>query len=192
MLSVGVANTVATCLDYEFLHFNPPSGQTCGQYLQKYIDAVGGSIQNPDATSQCSYCQVSDTNVFLHAVASSYSDRWRNFGIMWAYVVFNIAAALLLYWLVRVPKKSKMTKEVGAPLTGLDVYEKNENDQRFTTPDETPIGGTRERNSPESKSLYRDYTAENSNIDPEKHQEVIGENGVGTKSVPPKDTESKI
>ena len=26
---------------------------------------------------------------------------------MWAYVIFNIAAALLLYWLVRMPKKGK-------------------------------------------------------------------------------------
>ena len=27
---------------------------------------------------------------------------WRNYGIMWAYVIFNIFAAFGLYWLARV------------------------------------------------------------------------------------------
>jgi ATP-binding cassette, subfamily G (WHITE), member 2, PDR len=126
MLSVGVANTKATCLDYEYLHFSPPSGQTCGNYLSSYIKIAGGYVENPNATDTCSFCQISDTNVFLNAVGAHYSDRWRNFGIMWGYVIFNICAALFLYWLVRVPKSSKETKEMSGPLTGTDVDEKKE------------------------------------------------------------------
>jgi flagellar biosynthesis/type III secretory pathway M-ring protein FliF/YscJ len=30
--------------------------------------------------------------------------RWRNFGLLWVYVVFNIFAAVFFYWLARVPK----------------------------------------------------------------------------------------
>jgi ATP-binding cassette, subfamily G (WHITE), member 2, PDR len=39
-------------------------------------------------------------------------ERWRNFGIMWLFIVFNVAGALFLYWLTRVPKKSKTEKKV--------------------------------------------------------------------------------
>jgi len=112
MLSVGVANTEATCLDYEYLHFDPPAGETCGTYLKNYITATGGYVQNTDATSDCSFCQISNTNTFLAAISSNFDDRWRNFGIIWVYIIFNVFMALFLYWLVRVPKKSKTTQEV--------------------------------------------------------------------------------
>jgi hypothetical protein len=42
---------------------------------------------------------------------------WRNFGILWAFCIFNIVAALALYWLLRMPKTKKDKKdkkEVGA------------------------------------------------------------------------------
>ncbi|KIW02434.1 uncharacterized protein PV09_06248 [Verruconis gallopava] len=106
-LSVGVANTKITCASNEYLHFQPLEGQTCSQYMSRYINNFGGYLENPDATSNCSFCTTSDTNAFLASINASYSHRWRNFGIMWAYVVFNVAAALLLYYLVRVPKGAR-------------------------------------------------------------------------------------
>ena len=39
------------------------------------------------------------------------SQSGRNFGILWAYIVFNIFGAIFLYWLFRVPKKPKNKKE---------------------------------------------------------------------------------
>lgn len=42
---------------------------------------------------------------------SPLADRWRNFGIMWAFIIFNIFGALFLYWLTRVPKKAKTAKK---------------------------------------------------------------------------------
>lgn len=38
-----------------------------------------------------------------------------SFGLMWVYIIFNIFGALVLYWLVRVPKKAKAEKET-API----------------------------------------------------------------------------
>jgi hypothetical protein len=111
MLSVGVANTKVVCAANELLKFAPPSGQTCASYMKAYIGVAGGYLQDPEATGECSFCQLSDTNVFLQAVGAKYADRWRNFGILWLYIVFNVAAALALYWLVRMPKKSKQSKE---------------------------------------------------------------------------------
>jgi ABC-type multidrug transport system permease subunit len=45
--------------------------------------------------------------VFLAGISSNYDHRWRDFGIGMVYIVFNIAASLFLYWLVRVPKKKR-------------------------------------------------------------------------------------
>ena len=55
----------------------------------------------------CQLCSIDNTNTFLAAISSDYSQAWRNFGILWAYVIFNIIAALALYWLVRMPKPKK-------------------------------------------------------------------------------------
>ncbi|ORY14635.1 putative multidrug resistance ABC transporter [Clohesyomyces aquaticus] len=115
MLSTGVANTNVVCAPNEYLHFDPARG-TCQEYMKPYIDALGGYVQNPDATENCSFCPIEDTNVFLKAVSSSYDDAWRNFGIMWVYIIFNIFGALALYWLVRVPRVKK-EKEDDTPPT---------------------------------------------------------------------------
>lgn len=110
MLSTGLANVQVTCADIEYSTFNPPSGQSCGEYLQRYISVSGGYVTNANATQDCQFCSVADTNTYLASVSSRYSERWRNFGIMWAYIAFNVCGAIFLYWLARVPRKRK-TKE---------------------------------------------------------------------------------
>ncbi|KAK6216635.1 ABC-2 type transporter [Colletotrichum tabaci] len=107
-LGTALANARASCAPNEFLVFNPPAGSTCAEYLRPYVDAMGGSVHNPDATDACRFCPIAETNSFLASVNVDFANRWRNFGIMWAFVVFNVAAAFFLYWLARVPKKSKV------------------------------------------------------------------------------------
>lgn len=107
VLSTGLANVDVTCAANEYTTITPPDGQTCNDYLADYISRAGGYVLNPDATSACSYCRVKDTNVFLSHISSEYSHRWRDFGIMWAYIAFNVVAALALYWLARMPKGKK-------------------------------------------------------------------------------------
>lgn len=110
LLSVGLANTYVTCTDVEFLTFAPPHGETCGKYMAAYIAEAGGYLRDSNATTDCQYCTVYETNVFLASVSSSYDHRYRNIGILFAFVVFNIIAAVGLYWLARVPKKNKEEK----------------------------------------------------------------------------------
>lgn len=105
MLATAVANTDVVCAANELVSFAPPQGQTCGQFMEVYLQAAGGYLVDSNATSNCQYCAISDTNVFLASVGSDYSLRWRNFGILWAFIIFNVFAALGLYWLTRVPKK---------------------------------------------------------------------------------------
>lgn len=106
MLSVGLANSHISCSTEELLHFSPPSLTNCSTYLAPYIEDLGGYLtpQSMGSTSECVFCSGSDTNVFLKSVSAEYGDRWRNFGILWVYVIVNIAAAVGLYWLARMPK----------------------------------------------------------------------------------------
>ena len=106
-----MANTEVVCSAAELLHLDPPSGQTCGEFLGPWIQGVGGYLVAPDATSGCQYCQMKDTNVFLAAFNIFYKYAWRDFGIIWAYIVINVFGAIFFYWLARVPKKAKKEED---------------------------------------------------------------------------------
>ncbi|KAK7425746.1 Multidrug resistance protein [Neonectria magnoliae] len=104
-LGTSLANAPVSCATEEFLDFNAPSGSNCGEYLEPFMKTAGGYLKDK-TTSACEYCAMADTNDFLSGINISFDHRWRNFGFMWVYCIFNIAAALGLYWLARVPKNS--------------------------------------------------------------------------------------
>lgn len=110
LLTTGLANTKAHCAANEFVTFSPPAGSTCGEFIKPYLSAAGGYLQDPSATDNCQFCSIEDTNTFLDAIGLSYNNAWRDYGILWAYIIFNIFAAVGIYWLARVPKKSKHRK----------------------------------------------------------------------------------
>lgn len=110
MLAASVANTKVECATNELLTVQPLEGQTCKEYMENYMKLAGGYLTNENATSDCTYCTIGDTNTFLAGLSANYDERWRNFGILWAFIIFNIIAALGVYWLVRVPKGKKIKK----------------------------------------------------------------------------------
>jgi ATP-binding cassette subfamily G (WHITE) protein 2 (PDR) len=109
MISVGLANSHISCSPEVLLHFSPPSNLDCATYLAPYTEALGGylSSESMNSFTQCAFCSGSDTNVFWKGVSAEYDNRWSNFGICWAYVGFNVAATVGLYWLARVPKGNR-------------------------------------------------------------------------------------
>ncbi|KAK1990581.1 ABC-2 type transporter [Colletotrichum falcatum] len=111
-LGTSLANAAVRCAANEYVTFNAPANQTCGQYLAAYISVAGGYLSDPNAGNggACQYCALATTNAFLSGVSVRYGNRWRDFGFLWVYAVFNIAMAVLIYWLVRVPKKSRVSK----------------------------------------------------------------------------------
>ncbi|OKL58430.1 Multidrug resistance protein CDR1 [Talaromyces atroroseus] len=110
MLSTGLSGTTVTCAANEYITFNPAPGfATCASYMQDYINANGGYLKVPDATSDCQFCTISETDVYLASVESYFSQAWRNFGLMWVYIAFNVAGAVFIYWLARVPKGKKFS-----------------------------------------------------------------------------------
>lgn len=108
-LGTTLANAPVECAVEEIVSFNSPSGLTCEEYTAGFIERAGGYLVNDAPPGRgdeydCHYCSLSNTNDFLASINMSWDNRWRNFGFMWAYIAFNVAAAFLLYWLVRVKK----------------------------------------------------------------------------------------
>jgi ATP-binding cassette, subfamily G (WHITE), member 2, PDR len=74
----------------------------------------------------------------LSSVAISYSTRWRDYGIGFAYIVFNIFMAVVLYYLIRVRKGSgKSMAERFSPLFAFfknDPSKENKGDEKKKAP----------------------------------------------------------
>lgn len=77
--------------------------------MASYISSAGGYILDHEAIVNCRFCKIKDTDIFLSQINSKYEDKGCNFAIMWVFIVFNIAAALGLHWLVRMPKVKKVS-----------------------------------------------------------------------------------
>ncbi|UKZ61537.1 uncharacterized protein TrAtP1_002800 [Trichoderma atroviride] len=103
------------CSETELSIFSPPSGQTCGEYLAPFLQQAPGQLQNPSATDQCHYCQLSNADQFLASSEIFWTDRWRNYGIVWAYIAFNIMTAITLYYLFRVKKWNSASIKFSLP-----------------------------------------------------------------------------
>lgn len=97
------------CSNDELSVFQPPTGVTCQTYMAPYLQQAPGYLMNPSATSDCAYCSLSVADQFLSGVNIYWSQRWRNFGLMWVYVVFDIAAAVMLYYFFRVRQGSLLS-----------------------------------------------------------------------------------
>jgi ATP-binding cassette subfamily G (WHITE) protein 2 (PDR) len=102
MVAVGFSDTTVTCAENEYLRFVPPVSLTCQSYMDIYILVAGGYLQDPQAISGCAFCPVEKTGQFLKAVGINPVHSWRDLGIIWIYIVFNIVGALFIYWVIRV------------------------------------------------------------------------------------------
>ncbi|EXJ74638.1 ATPase [Cladophialophora psammophila CBS 110553] len=102
--ATGLHGKHVQCSSAEMNVFNPPSGQTCGQYLKVYMATASGEVYNPSATVDCQYCPLTTSDQFLALSSISWGTRWRNFGIIWAYVCFNVILTMAFYYAFRVKK----------------------------------------------------------------------------------------
>lgn len=90
----AVGKQTITCAPVELVHLEPPVGQSCGSYMQNYISRAGGYLTNPDATSDCLFCSDRTTDQFLGPSFNiEYSHHWRNFGILMAFIMFNVGSS---------------------------------------------------------------------------------------------------
>jgi len=94
-----------TCDPSEFYVFNPPSGQTCGEYASAFVTKAGGYINNLNATVQCQYCQFASGDEFYKPINISFGNRWRDLGIFVGFIMFNIFVTICASKLFRFAKR---------------------------------------------------------------------------------------
>jgi ATP-binding cassette, subfamily G (WHITE), member 2, PDR len=108
MVLAGLANTSIECSDTQLLHIEPrasSSNLSCGDYMEAFVETSGGLPRNPEATTDCLYCPVDQTNDLLQQLGMESEGAWVNAGYMVVYIIFNTLAVYAIYWLARVPKK---------------------------------------------------------------------------------------
>lgn len=104
---IGLGDRQIQCAENELGIFDPPSGQTCGQYLSAYLEnGAPGVLLNPTAVESCEYCPLRNADQFLASSWIYPSDAYRNLGIIFAYIGFNIVATVGLYYAFRVRRFS--------------------------------------------------------------------------------------
>ncbi|KAG2233508.1 hypothetical protein INT48_003379 [Thamnidium elegans] len=96
-------NLKVICTEDDLFRFTPPDGQTCGEYTASFFNTgAPGYIANPDAVSpeQCGYCTYKSGPEFYETqLGWSAANKWRNFGVLLAFFIFNILFFLVLvYW----------------------------------------------------------------------------------------------
>ncbi|KAK6537823.1 hypothetical protein TWF694_010726 [Orbilia ellipsospora] len=111
ILAAGLANTEIVCNPRELVRVMAPNGMNCGQYLDAFAAFGGVNVINRDSTDWCEICPSASTNAFLAALGVNYSQRWRNWVIFSVYIIFNIFAAVGMYYLARVPKDKDLKVE---------------------------------------------------------------------------------
>ncbi|KAL5483571.1 SNQ2_6 [Sanghuangporus weigelae] len=99
----ALGQQLAECSQNEFLQLIPPSGQTCVDYLNDFIDEVGGYLNNPHGSEICEYCPARTTDEYLASRYNIYySHRWRNMMIVLAACLLNIVLMFVLTYIFRI------------------------------------------------------------------------------------------
>ena len=103
------------CTQNEYNTIVPPPGQTCAQYLGDFVSALNGPdlgtgyyVDGPNGT--CDYCQFRVGNDYLNTILLNAAYRFRDIGIICAYITFNIMLSFALFYLFRIFKLSNLKK----------------------------------------------------------------------------------
>ncbi|GJN91548.1 hypothetical protein Rhopal_004571-T1 [Rhodotorula paludigena] len=83
------------CLDSEYRTIQPPSGQSCQDWMGPYVENAGGYLLDPNATADCRYCQYSAGDQFTGPLEITYDDRSKYAGWFFVYSVFNCLVTIL-------------------------------------------------------------------------------------------------
>lgn len=105
MVSTELRGLVIRCKMDEFALFDPPAGETCGSWASEFAERFGGYIDNLTDNSACRYCQYKLGDEFFLPLNISYSNRGRDAGILFAFVVFNLLATIVASRFLRYAKR---------------------------------------------------------------------------------------
>ncbi|KAF7557576.1 hypothetical protein G7Z17_g604 [Cylindrodendrum hubeiense] len=102
ILAATLDNAPVRCDPQETAKFDAPPNQTCQDYAGSFAKSAGGYLLNPDATSGCQYCPYSTGNQFLKTLNIEADQKWRDFGIFFAFCISNWMLVYFFIYTVRV------------------------------------------------------------------------------------------
>lgn len=102
VLAATLTGIPVVCTSQETGKFDPPPGQTCGDYAGTFAQSAGGYLVDTAATSNCEYCQYSVGDQYLATLNLSASDKWPYFGIFLAFCISNWALVYFFIYTVRI------------------------------------------------------------------------------------------
>ncbi|KAJ6151902.1 hypothetical protein N7497_006221 [Penicillium chrysogenum] len=86
------------CIDREESRFSTPAGMSCQDYAGSFAEKAGGYVRDA-GNGMCSFCQYSTGNQYAKSLNVFYSHKWRDYGILWVYIIFNFALVFAFSWL---------------------------------------------------------------------------------------------
>ncbi|KAG8532231.1 uncharacterized protein KY384_003872 [Bacidia gigantensis] len=96
-LSAAVHGRKVVCAKNEFARYSPPPGETCQSYTQPFIEQAGGYVRD-GANGLCEFCQYANGDEFAKRFNVSYGNIWRDYGIFWAFCIFNFVVVFAASW----------------------------------------------------------------------------------------------
>jgi len=97
LVLVAIGGEAISCSYMELVSVNPPKGLTCDKYMGPFMQFAGGYLTNPDAAEDCQYCPYATTDQYmLSRFNIACSNHWRNLGIVFGFVAFNVRHCRML------------------------------------------------------------------------------------------------
>ena len=110
-------NAPVRCTEKEFQRIFPPSGQSCAQYLGNFSMELGSKMNGigyfrdaPDGNG-CDYCSMRAGEDYLTSIKLSSDRRYRNIGIVIAYIAFSYICMFILYYFFRIASWKKLARK---------------------------------------------------------------------------------
>ncbi|KAF4336765.1 ATP-binding protein multidrug cassette transport [Fusarium beomiforme] len=97
-LGAAIHDQPVRCDQGEFARFEPPSGQSCDEYVKPFIQRAGGYVRT-GSDGYCEFCQYATGDQFGASFSVYYRNIWRDFGIFCAFIAFNYAVVYLATWM---------------------------------------------------------------------------------------------
>ncbi|KAJ5626673.1 hypothetical protein N7528_004100 [Penicillium herquei] len=83
------------CTSSEYNSFTSPSNQTCGEYMASFFERGGNGYIVDNSTQDCQYCLYKMGDQFYDAYDMNFDNRWRDLGILIAFVGSNLIILFL-------------------------------------------------------------------------------------------------
>lgn len=95
MVVTALQDRVVVCTPEELNRFAAPPGMDCGTYMRPFFERGGPGYIVSNTSTMCEYCAYSVGQQFFGAYELSFGHRWRDLGILAAFIGSNLIILFL-------------------------------------------------------------------------------------------------